>query len=75
MKYANTYARTGTAGHCETLFNLLRMDQNMFHFILEGIQPLIEKKDTNWRKAITPGERLAVTLRYLATGILNNYNT
>ena len=61
---------TGSAGHYENLFKLLRMDQHMFHFILEGIQPYIMKQDTNYRKAISPGERLAVTLRFLATGIV-----
>ena len=30
--------------------------------------PLIEKKETNMRQPIPPGERLAVTLRFLATG-------
>ena len=62
---------TGSLGHYERLYNLLRMDPGMFHFILDGIQPLIIKKDTNYRKAISPGERLALTLRFLATGIMN----
>ena len=59
-------------GHCESLFKLLRMDPGMFQFILQGIEPTICKKDTNYRRAISPGERLAVTLRYLATGIPYN---
>ena len=32
------------------------------------VAPLIAKKDTNFRKAISPEERLAVTLRFLASG-------
>lgn len=32
------------------------------------VSPLIKKEDTIMRNAISPGERLAVTLRFLATG-------
>ena len=34
--------------------------------------PLIVHKDTAMRDAIPPAERLAVTVRFLATGILHN---
>ena len=40
----------------------------MFFAILEKIQPRIEKQDTKWRKAIEPAVRLAIALRYFATG-------
>lgn len=46
-----------------------RMTPEGFKTILEKIRPLIYKMDTVMRKAITPAERLAVTLRFLATGI------
>ena len=36
--------------------------------ILHKIIPLVKKQDTNMREAIPPEERLAVTLRFLATG-------
>ena len=32
------------------------------------VKPQIQKQDTNMRKGIPAGERLALTLRYLATG-------
>ena len=38
--------------------------------ISEKISPLIYRRDTNMRKAICVEERLAITLRYLATGII-----
>ncbi|KAJ8937152.1 hypothetical protein NQ318_009318 [Aromia moschata] len=37
------------------------------------IEPDIMKSDTNYRLAIPPAERLAVTLRFLATG--NSYHS
>ena len=32
------------------------------------VKPQIQKQDTNMRKSIPAGEKLALTLRYLATG-------
>lgn len=46
---------------------LLRMSVVDFDELLDLVSPLIIKQDTQMRKAISPGERLAVTLRYLAT--------
>lgn len=48
--------------------NFLRMNIGDFNNLLEMVSPLIQKTDTNMRKAISPGERLALTLRFLATG-------
>ena len=48
--------------------NYLRMDYDIYNELLKLISPLIVKQDTNFRDAITPHERLAATLRYLATG-------
>ncbi|KAL7726219.1 hypothetical protein ACLKA6_001624 [Drosophila palustris] len=45
-----------------------RINPDDFDFILERVRPLIEKADTKLRRAISAAERLAVTLRYLATG-------
>lgn len=39
-----------------------------FEYLLQMIEPEIKKKDTLWRKAIPAKVRLAVTLRFLATG-------
>lgn len=48
--------------------NFLRMNATQFDYILALVTPYIIKRDTNMRQSISPGERLAVTLRYLATG-------
>ena len=47
---------------------LVRMEPEMFDEILARIRPRIKKQDTNFKKAIEPGFKLAVTLRFLATG-------
>ena len=47
----------------------LRMDAATFDELLHLVEPHIKHEDTVMRKAIPPGERLALTLRYLATGI------
>ncbi|KAH9377754.1 hypothetical protein HPB48_014399 [Haemaphysalis longicornis] len=38
-----------------------------FEDLLQRVAPLITKRDTPFRQAIVSGERLAITLRYLAT--------
>ena len=60
--------------------NFLRMDIATFEELLQVTAPAITYQDTNKREAIPPGERLAVTLRFLATGkriqchaLSNNY--
>ena len=48
--------------------NFLRMDVSTFENLLLLVSTMIKKKDTNMREAICPAERLALTLRFLATG-------
>ena len=48
--------------------NFVRMDAATFEDLLAKVAPLITYADTNMREAICPGERLALTLRFLATG-------
>lgn len=48
--------------------NYLRMSENLYLHLLETVTPIIQKKDTNMRKAISPHEKLSATLRFLATG-------
>ncbi|GFR86336.1 nuclease harbi1-like protein [Elysia marginata] len=48
--------------------SFLRMGIANFNALLQKVEPLILKQDTVMREAISPGERLAVTLRYLASG-------
>ena len=45
-----------------------RFDINSFRNILRMVRPYIKKKHTVIRASISPGERLSVTLRFLATG-------
>ena len=40
------------------------MSPNRFQHLLELVRPLITKKDTKMRKAITAEERLAVTFAF-----------
>ncbi|GBM41119.1 hypothetical protein AVEN_82013-1 [Araneus ventricosus] len=44
------------------------MDVDSFEFLLEEIQLIIKRMDTYMGQCISAGERLALTLRYLATG-------
>jgi hypothetical protein len=48
--------------------NYLRMDNLTFEYILNLVSPYISKQDTVMRKCITAEERLAASLRFLATG-------
>ena len=48
--------------------NFLRMDVSTFEELLRFTGPAITYQDTNMRQAISPAERLALTLRFLATG-------
>ena len=53
--------------------NFVRMQPAMFQELLAKVGPGITKQDTFWRKALEPGLRIAITLRYLATG--NSYKS
>ena len=53
--------------------NFMRMDPQTFHELLTRIAPRISKQDTNYRKALPPGLKLAITLKFLATG--NSYKS
>ena len=46
----------------------LRMTHENFTDLLQKIEVRIRKQHTHMRKAIEPGERLAITLRFLASG-------
>jgi hypothetical protein len=48
--------------------NFTRMSLSEFEFLINSIGEKISKKDTAFRKAISVQERLALTLRFLASG-------
>ena len=48
--------------------NFLRMSAHNFEELLGKVAPLITRQDTVMRQAIPAGERLALTLRFMATG-------
>ncbi len=50
------------------LNTFLRMSPEDFEFLLSRIGHRIQKKDTHLRKAVSPMERLLITLRFLASG-------
>ncbi|CAG5020848.1 unnamed protein product [Parnassius apollo] len=48
--------------------NFTRMSKSDFEFLVNRIEPNIQRQDTNMRNAIPVTTRLTITLRYLATG-------
>ena len=53
--------------------NFIRMDPEIFQELLQRLTPRLTKQDTFFRKALTPGLKLSLTLRYLASG--DNYHS
>ena len=51
----------------------LRMEHREFGELLSKVEPLIRKESTVLREAIPAGERLAITLRFLASGMYNGH--
>ena len=56
------------ANDIESFANFSRVYPDVFDKILQLITPAIQRCDTFFRKCISPGERLGITLRFLATG-------
>uniref|UniRef100_A0A182WUS4 Uncharacterized protein n=1 Tax=Anopheles quadriannulatus TaxID=34691 RepID=A0A182WUS4_ANOQN len=52
----------------KTIRNFIRMREDDFEYLLSMLTEQISKQNTNMRLAVTPRERLLITLRYLATG-------
>ncbi len=48
--------------------NFIRCEPAMFQEMVDRLTPLISKLDTNYHKALDPGLKVAITLRYMATG-------
>ena len=49
--------------------NFARLYPALFDTLVHLVSPLIVKQNTNYRAAISPAERLAVTLKFLARGM------
>ena len=58
--------RPGTGGSNK---KNVRMEVSHFEKLLEKVTPIIRKTDTHLRECISPSERLAITLRYMASGM------
>lgn len=73
ISYYNRYNATDLLedlkrGPSNKFQNFCRMSATDFEYLIQKIGPTICKTDTNMRKCIPDQERLAVTLRFLATG-------
>lgn len=53
--------------------NMLRMELAMFNELEARLTPRLLKNDTNYWRALPPRLKLAITLKYLATG--DHYKT
>lgn len=51
-----------------SFINFMRMEPQMFDELVARVSTRITRQDTNCRKALEPGLKVAVTLRHLATG-------
>ena len=49
-------------------YRYLRMSLERFDHLLSLVEPPIAKEDTNYRKSVSPAERLVLTNCFLATG-------
>ena len=52
----------------DSFYTYFRMTPTRYDQLLSLVGPAIIRQHTNFRSPISPGERLAVTLRFLATG-------
>ena len=52
----------------QAFVNFIRLPMEIFDELLHRVTPLIEKQVTNYRRPISPGLRLATTLRHMASG-------
>jgi len=48
---------------------MMRMDPAMFHELEGRLHDRLKKRDTNWRPALPPGLKLAITLYYFSSGV------
>ena len=51
--------------------NYMRMTPEFFEMMKTRLEPCLARQATNYRAPISVGEKLALTIRYLATGVLH----
>lgn len=66
--HLNLMAEIKLHGEMDDYENYFRMPEPCFEELLTIVTPFLTKQDTVMRKSITPREKLALTLHYLATG-------
>ena len=49
--------------HVDKFYNYFKMSRNTFNALLDRIELLRSRNDTNWKRSISPRERLAICLR------------
>ena len=64
----NNLVREMRLGDREFYFKYMCMSPERFDHILSLIEPIVTKESTNFREPISAGERISITLRFLATG-------
>ena len=57
---------------CSHFTNFMRLEPRMFHELLLRFTPRLTKQETNMRHPLDPGLKLAIILRYMATGDIYN---
>ena len=67
LKNCTLKTRTSSEIILESTKQHSRCSCRTFKMFLQKVRPLIERQDTKLREAISAAERLAVTLRFLAT--------
>lgn len=73
LGFSNTIVKELTIEDSAEFRGMFRMDVNSFKYLLDKISPHITKSDTFFRKSISAAEKLQITLRYLATGMIKKY--
>lgn len=52
----------------KSFVNMLRLEPALFHELVDRLTPRVEKMSTRWREPIPAGLRVAITLKFLASG-------